>query len=62
MKLSDFLRERNKKIIERYTQLKAQKMLSSEAKRIISSEFGNLSVFTIDQVIYNKKYSNSPHK
>lgn len=62
MKLSDFLRERNKKIIQRYSELKAQKMLSSEAKRIISNEFGNLSVSTIDQVIYNKKYSNSPHK
>lgn len=59
MRVSDFLKERNYKIVQRYRELKAT-MSSSEAKKIISSEFSNLSVATINQVIYNKKYSNSP--
>lgn len=61
MKLSDFLKERNIKIMRRYSELKSRKMLSNDAKKIISREFG-ISHSTIDQVIYNKNYSNSPHK
>ncbi len=61
MKLSDFLKERNTKIIKRYSELKGRKMVSIDAKKIISREFG-ISHSTIDQVIYNKNYSNSPHK
>jgi hypothetical protein len=61
MTVSDFLKERNSKILERYKQLKTEKHSSTEIKKIISLEFGNLSVFTIEQIIYNKNYSNSPH-
>ncbi|MES2486439.1 MAG: hypothetical protein V4581_10915 [Bacteroidota bacterium] len=59
MKASEFLKGRNEQIIGRYKELK-EKMPSQHAKKIISEEFGNLSISTIDQVIYNKKYSNSP--
>jgi len=62
MTVSEFLTERNTKIIERYKQLKNNKISSGEAKQIISSEFSGLSVHTIGQIIYNKEYSNSPHK
>lgn len=61
MRVSDFLKERNLKILTRYNQLKALKHTSTDAKNIISAEFGNLSVHTIEQIIYNKKYSNSPY-
>lgn len=61
MTVSDLLKKRNQKIVERYHQLKLLKMKSDEAKKIISNEFNNLSISTIDQVIYNKKYSNSPY-
>lgn len=61
MTVSDLLKERNTKILERYHQLKQLKMKSNDAKKIISTEFNNLSLSTIDQVIYNKNYSNSPH-
>ena len=60
MTVSDLLKERNRKIVERYHQLKKLKMKSNDAKKIISTEFNNLSLSTIDQVIYNKNYSNSP--
>ncbi|WP_297333081.1 hypothetical protein [Flavobacterium sp.] len=60
MTVSDLLKERNRKIVERYHQLKKLKMKSHDAKKIISAEFNNLSISTIDQVIYNKNYSNSP--
>ena len=62
MTVSEFLKERNTKIIERYKQLKNSKVSSGEAKQIISSEFAGLSIHTIGQIIYNKEYSNSPHK
>jgi len=62
MTVSEFLKERNTKIIERYKQLKGNKISGSEAKQIISSEFAGLSTHTIGQIIYNKEYSNSPHK
>ncbi|OIQ16928.1 MAG: hypothetical protein BM557_09270 [Flavobacterium sp. MedPE-SWcel] len=61
MTVSDLLKERNRQILERYNQLKQLKMKSNEAKKIISTEFDNLSLYTIDQVIYNKNYSNSPY-
>ena len=59
MKASQFLKGRNETIISRYKELK-DKMPAGKAKQIISEEFGNLSISTIDQIIYNKKYSNSP--
>jgi len=62
MTVSDFLKDRNLKILARYKQLKAEKLESTEIKKIIGREFGNLSVYTIEQVLYNKNYSNSPHK
>ncbi|KGO91934.1 hypothetical protein [Flavobacterium subsaxonicum] len=62
MTVSDFLKDRNLKILARYKQLKAEKLDSTEIKKIIGREFGNLSVYTIEQVLYNKNYSNSPHK
>jgi len=62
MTVSEFLRERNSKIVIRYKQLRANKIPAINAKIIISKEFTGLSVFTIDQIIYNKEYSNSPHK
>jgi len=62
MTVSEFLKERNTKIIERYKQLKGNKISSVKAKQIISDEFSGLSVHTIGQIIYNKQYSNSPHK
>ncbi len=61
MTVSDLLKERNQKILKRYHQLKQLKMKSNDAKKIISTEFNNLSLSTIDQVIYNKNYSNSPY-
>lgn len=60
MKASDFLKERNQKIFNSYKELRAAKISSSIAKQTISKQYGNLSVSTIDQIIYNKKYSNSP--
>jgi hypothetical protein len=60
MKASDFLKARNEQIISRYQELKLTKMPSNQIKQRIQEEFGNLSVSTIDQIIYNKKYSNSP--
>ncbi len=60
MKASDFLKARNEQIMSRYQELKSTKMPSQEAKLKISHEFGNLSISTIDQIIYNKKYSNTP--
>jgi len=60
MKASDFLKGRNEQIISRYKELKDKRMPSRPAKKMISEEFGNLSISTIDQIIYNKKYSNSP--
>lgn len=60
MKASDFLKERNEQIFNLYKELRAAKISSSKAKKTISKKFGNLSVSTIDQIIYNKKYSNSP--
>ncbi|KOS05393.1 hypothetical protein AM493_04605 [Flavobacterium akiainvivens] len=60
MKASDFLKARNEQIISRYQQLKVKRIPSYEAKQQISKEFGDLSISTIDQIIYNKKYSNSP--
>jgi hypothetical protein len=60
MKASEFLKGRNEKIMSRYKELKASKLPSYQAKKVISEEFGNLSISTIDQIIYNKKYSNSP--
>ncbi|KGO84992.1 hypothetical protein Q765_18430 [Flavobacterium rivuli WB 3.3-2 = DSM 21788] len=62
MTVSEFLKERNTKIIERYKQLRDDKVSGSEAKQIISSEFAGLSIHTIGQIVYNKEYSNSPHK
>jgi len=62
MTVSEFLKERNTKIIERYKQLKDNKVPGSEAKKIISKEFAGLSIHTIGQIIYNKEYSNSPYK
>ena len=61
MTVRELLKERNRKIVERYHQLRKLKMKSHDAKKIISAEFDNLSLSTIDQVIYNKNYSNSPH-
>lgn len=62
MTVSEFLSQRNTKILERYNELRSQKITAPQAKKIISSEFNNLSIHTIEQVIYNKSYSNSPHK
>ena len=62
MTASEFLKERNRKIVERYKELRKQKIPRVEASKIISSEFNNISVSTIEQIIYNKKYSNSPHQ
>jgi hypothetical protein len=62
MTVSEFLSQRNKKIVERYNELKSENTTAVQAKKIISSEFDNLSVHTIEQIIYNKQYSNSPHK
>jgi len=59
MRASEFLKGRNEQIISRYKELR-EKMPSQNAKKIISEEFGDLSISTIEQVIYNKKYSNSP--
>lgn len=61
MTVSDFLRERNRKIVERYNELKMRKIPSDDAKKIISREFNNIAIHTINQVIYNKNYSNSPY-
>jgi len=61
MTVSEFLKGRNQKIMERYVALRANKIRSSEAKKIISAEFNGISVSTIEQVIYNKSYANSPH-
>lgn len=61
MTVSDFLHERNKKISERYIELK-RLMRSNEAKNVIRKEFSNISISTIEQILYNKKYSNSPKK
>jgi len=62
MTVSEFLQERNERILERYKQLKGEGIVSAEAKKTISDEFSNLSIHTIDQIIYNKGYSNSPFK
>jgi len=62
MTVSEFLSRRNEKILERYNVLKSEKIASPQAKKIISSEFNELSIHTIEQIIYNKSYSNSPHK
>lgn len=62
MTASEFLKERNRKIVERYKELKTEKISHAEAKKIISDEFNNISVSTIEQIIYNRKYSNSPHQ
>jgi len=62
MTVSEFLRDRNVKIVARYKQLRADKISAGNAKLILSKEFAGLSIFTIEQVIYNKEYSNSPHK
>jgi len=51
--------QRNENIIARYKQLRLEKITGTEAKQIISVENDGLSVHTIEQVIYNKKYSNS---
>ena len=62
MKVSDFLKQRNIQILERYRELRQQKIQGALAKKMISREFGNLAIPTIEQIIYNKKYSNSPYK
>ena len=62
MTVSEFVRERNSKIIDRYKQLRAEKIPGGEAKIIISDEHMGLSVHTIEQIIYNREYSNSPYK
>lgn len=62
MTVSEFLQQRNETIVERYKQLKREGVASAEAKKTISLEFNKLSVHTIDQIIYNKDYSNSPYK
>ncbi|WP_159799436.1 hypothetical protein [Flavobacterium sp. MK4S-17] len=62
MTVRELLKERNTKILARYKELKEQKVSSGEAKNIIRKEFDNISISTIDQIIYNKKYSNSPLK
>jgi hypothetical protein len=59
MTVSEFLMQRNENIITRYKQLRLEKITGTEAKQIISAENEGLSVHTIEQVIYNKKYSNS---
>jgi hypothetical protein len=60
MKASEFLKGRNEMIISRYKELKELKTPAAAAKNIISQEFGDLSISTIEQIIYNKNYSNSP--
>ena len=62
MTVSELLKERNRKIVERYKQLKAGKVPGSEAKLIISREFTGLSIHTIEKIFYNKNYSNSPYE
>jgi len=62
MTVSDFLKDRNRKILNRYNELKQQKIPSKKILQNISREFNDLSVYTIEQIIYNKNYSNSPHK
>lgn len=62
MTVSELLHIRNTKIVNRYRELKKEKVRSIEAKTMISNEFNNISIATINQIIYNKKYSNSPIK
>jgi len=62
MTVSDFLKDRNRKILNRYNELKQQKIPSKKILQNLSREFNDLSVYTIEQIIYNKNYSNSPHK
>jgi len=62
MTVSELLKERNIKILERYRQLKANKVPGPQAMKIIRNEFSGISVHTIEQVLYNKNYSNSPLK
>jgi len=62
MTVSEFLKERNIQIVNRYKQLRELKMPGTQAKLTISKEFTGLSIHTIEQIIYNKEYSNSPHK
>lgn len=49
---------RNKKILDRYNQLK-QQMTCRETFPLLSDEF-MLSESTINSILFNKQYSNSP--
>jgi hypothetical protein len=59
MTVGKFLMQRNENIIARYKKLRLEKITGTEAKQIISAENEGLFVHTIEQVIYNEKYSNS---